>query len=136
MSTSQSHSRRAGFTLVELLVAIAVLAIILVAAATILSTTAALTTVTNKHMDANDQARMVFDRLGNDFARMVRRKDVDYIFWKNTPSTTTGTNDTMYFYTEGASYFDTSAYTTVATGYSTSTPPGPGPAKNSVSLVG
>jgi hypothetical protein len=42
----------------------------------------------------------------------------------------------MFFYTEGASYFDSSAYTTVATGYSTSTPPGPAPAKNSVSLVG
>jgi prepilin-type N-terminal cleavage/methylation domain-containing protein len=128
MTQSRSHSRQAGFTLVELLVAIAVLAIILVAAATILSTTAALTTVTNKHMDANDQARMVFDRLGNDFARMVKRKDVDYIFWKNTG------NDVMYFYTEGASYFDSTTFS-LASGYTAATG-GYMAEKNSVSLVG
>ena len=95
---------RAGFTLVELLVAIAVLAIILVVAAKILSTAAALTTVNNKHIDANDQARVVFDRMADDFARIVRRKDVDYIFWKNPPWQPA--NDAMYFYTEGDSYFD------------------------------
>ncbi len=61
---------------------------------------------------------------------MVRRKDVDYIFWKNTPNTTTGTNDAMYFYSEGASYFDSSIFLPV-TGY-----PYVEFEKNSVSLVG
>lgn len=133
MSRSRLHSLRAGFTLVELLTAIAVLAIIVVAASQILGTAASLTTVNNKHMDANDQARMVFDRMADDFARMVRRKDVDYLFWKN--SVTTGTlNDAMYFFTEGASNFVTTAFPTESgTGYS---PSAPAPAKNSVSLVG
>lgn len=137
MTNARPHSLRAGFTLVELLVAIAVLAIILVVAAQILSTTGKLTTVNNKHMDANDQARMVFDRMADDFASIVRRKDVDYLFWKNTPATTptTGVNDTMYFYTEGASYFDNSSFglssSLAALGYSY-----PQLAKNSVSLVG
>jgi len=134
MSHSRPHSHHAGFTLVELMVAIAVLAIILVVAARILSTTATFTTVNNKHMDANDQARAVFDCMADDFARMVRRKDIDYIFWK--AGTNTGAanpaNDAMYFYTEGASYFDS------ATSFSTT---GPGYSyvelqKNSVSLVG
>ena len=82
MTNVRPHSLQAGFTLVELTVAIAVLAIILVAASQIVSTAGKLTTVNNKHMDANDQARMVFDRMADDFARIVRRKDVDYIFWK------------------------------------------------------
>ncbi len=116
--------------MVELMVAIAVLAIILVAAGQILATTASLTTTNNKHLDANDQARMVFDCMADDFARMVRRRDVDYLFWKNTPSTTTGTNDTMYFYTEGASYFDLNTFTLVS-GYAYQELE-----KNSVSLVG
>jgi len=128
MSRSQSHSLRAGFTLVELMVAIAVLSIILVATGQILSTTATLTTVNNKHMDANDQSRMVFDRMADDFARMVRRKDVDYIFWK------AGGNDVMYFYTEGASYFDSTTFS-LASGYTAATG-GYMAEKNPVSLVG
>jgi prepilin-type N-terminal cleavage/methylation domain-containing protein len=124
MIRSRSHSFRAGFTLVEMLVAIAVLAIILVTASKILSTTATLTTSSNKHMDANDQARAVFDRMADDFARIVRRNDVDYIFWK------TSGNDAMYFYTEGASYFDSSTYT-VPNANATI-----GSEKNPVSLVG
>ena len=136
MNVVRPHFCRAGFTLVELLVAIAVLAIILVAAAKILSTTATLTTVNNKRMDANDQARMVFDCMADDFARMVRRRDVDYLFWKNSPSTTTGTNDAMYFFTEGASYFDSA--TSFGTGYTTAgySSPNVELEKNSVSLVG
>jgi prepilin-type N-terminal cleavage/methylation domain-containing protein len=112
MIKSQRHFLEAGFTLVELLVAIAVLAIIVVAAAQILGTTSTLTTVNNKHMDANDQARAVFDRMADDFARMVRRKDVDFIFWKAAVNGTgdTGGNDAMFFYTEGSSYFDTTTF--------------------------
>jgi prepilin-type N-terminal cleavage/methylation domain-containing protein len=133
--TSKSRTRHlsTGFTLVELLVAIAVLAIIIVAASQILSTAAKLTTVTSKHMDANDQARMVFDRMANDFARMTRRNDADFIFYKNVPAAsppTTGINDVMYFYTEGASYFDTTTFST-SSGYSFT-----GPEKNAISLVG
>ncbi len=67
MMKSRSIFPIAGFTLVELMVAIAVLAIIVVAASKILGTTAILTTVNNKHMDANDQARMVFDCMADDF---------------------------------------------------------------------
>ena len=130
MSNVRSHSLQSGFTLVEILVAIPVLAIILVVAANILSTASTLTTVTNKHMDANGQARMVFDRMADDFARMVRRRDVDYIFWK-AGTNTTAANDAMYFYTEGASYFDTSTFNSI---------PSPGATnsseKNDVSLVG
>jgi prepilin-type N-terminal cleavage/methylation domain-containing protein len=132
MTKPRPHFVQAGFTLVELLVAIAVLAIILVAAGQILGTTASLTTVNNKHMDANDQARTVFDCMADDFSRMVRRRDVDYIFWKNSTGDGTGPNDAMFFYTEGASYFDQNTFNpTLVGGYLYRELE-----KNSVSLVG
>jgi len=124
MTRTRFHPLHAGFTLVELLVAIAVLAVIVLATAQILGTTASLTTANNKHMDANDQARMVFDRMADDFARMTKRKDVDYVFWKNAG------NDAMYFYTEGASYFDTTTFNTMPAGATTESE------KSGVSLVG
>ncbi len=111
--------------MVELMVAIAVLAIILVIAAKMLSNAASLFTANNKHMDANDQARAVFDRMADDFDRIVKRKDVDYIFWKNAG------NDAMYFYTEGDSYFDSSTFNTVPSGVNYSEAE-----KNEPSLVG
>jgi prepilin-type N-terminal cleavage/methylation domain-containing protein len=134
--TGKSRTRylSTGFTLVELLVAMAVLAIIVVAASQILSLAAKLTTINNKHMDANDQARMVFDRMANDFARITRRPDADFIFYKNVPTAsppTTGINDVMYFYTEGASYFDSSTFGSPPSAY-----PSTGPEKNAISLVG
>jgi prepilin-type N-terminal cleavage/methylation domain-containing protein len=112
MIKPRSHFLLAGFTLAELLVTVTVLSIIVVTTSQILAAAAALTTVHDKHMDANDQARTVFDRMANDFARMIKRPDVDYIFWKpaNASPTTKGINDTMYFFTEGASYFDNSTF--------------------------
>ena len=134
MSKVRLHPFRAGFTLVEILVAIAVLAIIIVVAAKMTSTASAVATVSDKHIDANDQARMVFDRMADDFARIVRRRDADYLFWKNAASGSTGTNDVMYFYTEGASYFDSTTFNASSGGI----PSGAtnNSEKNEISLVG
>ena len=68
-----------------------------------------------KRMDSNSQVRIVFDRMANDFAGIVRRQDVDYVFAKQNG------NDTMYFFSEAAKYFDTSVSDS---------------AKSSLSLVG
>jgi prepilin-type N-terminal cleavage/methylation domain-containing protein len=105
---------RAGFTLVEMLAAVAVLTLIVLAGSALTITASSLLTYNNKHMDANDQARTVFDRMANDFARMSKRRDVDFIFWKATSATptTAGINDTMYFYTEASGYFDSTTFTT------------------------
>jgi len=130
-TTTPSGARSAGFTLTELMVALAVLAIIIIVMAKITSTTAMITTVTNKHNDANDQARAVFDRMADDFSRMVRRRDVDYLFWKNSSSSQGVVNDVMYFYTEGASYFDTTTFNGGIPSGSTDNSE-----KDSVSLVG
>lgn len=96
---------RRGFTIVELLVSMAILVLLLVLIAKLMDSATLTTTSSRKHMDADSQARLVFDRMANDFAKMVRRPDVDYIFSKYpaTPSVT-GSNDTMFFYSEAPAY--------------------------------
>lgn len=121
MSAAFHRPIRSGFTLIEILVAVAVLALLIAIIGQIVSTASKVTTISNKHIDANTQARTVFDRMATDFSRMVKRNDVDYIFFKAN-ATTTGPNDTMYFFSEGASYYNTSLFTSNL--------------KNSVSVVG
>ena len=111
-------SRHKGFTLVELLVAIAVVAILMAAVIGILSDATLVTTQSRKHMDADGQARMIFDRMGEDFAGMFKRRDVDYLFAKSTG------NDTLYFYSDAPALAGTtSAYpnSTALIGYRIST---------------
>ena len=100
MSNPRSPSCRSGFTLVELLAAMAILAVMVAALGTIMGTASNVTTSNDSHIDADGRARTVFDRMANDFAQMVKRSDVDFIFCK-APG-----NDTIFFYTEGASYYD------------------------------
>jgi prepilin-type N-terminal cleavage/methylation domain-containing protein len=132
MKTSPSLRNRAGFTLVELVVSIAILAIMSLVISQMLSSTAQITVVNTKRADANSQARMVFDRMETDFARMVKRSDVDYIFYKAVGSGTNGANDTMFFYSEAASYFPSLTTFFTAAPYKTT----PYAYKDSVSLVG
>jgi prepilin-type N-terminal cleavage/methylation domain-containing protein len=75
-----SHSRgyRAGFTLAELLVSVAVLVLLVLLASQLLNTAATVTTLGLKQMDADSQARQLLDRMAVDFAQMVKRSDVDY----------------------------------------------------------
>ena len=50
---------------------------------------------------------------------MVRRPDVNYIFYKNNGAAATGSNDAMFFYSEGPGYLNPGA--TLATSGSAST---------------
>jgi prepilin-type N-terminal cleavage/methylation domain-containing protein len=122
MNLPRTRPARLGFTLVEILVSMVILAIIGIVISQMISSTSDITTVENKHADADDQSRAVFDRMENDFARMVKSTSVDYIFWKANG------NDTMFFYSEAASYFTSGIYTNEgATPY---------PFKSSISLIG
>ncbi|HEX4083851.1 MAG TPA: hypothetical protein VHY22_02985 [Chthoniobacteraceae bacterium] len=128
-----SGGRRCAFTIVEILVSVVVLVLIMVMVGQLMNGAAVGTTLSGKHVDADSQARMVFDRMAVDFSHMPQQKDVDFIFSKQPdPSaiTTSGSSDKMFFYSEAPAYFDTSAAGGL---YPASTQPDP---KSSVSLIG
>lgn len=106
--------RNTAFTIVEILVSVTVLAILVAVVSQLTNAAAGTIMGSRKHLDADSQARMVFDRMAIDFERMVRRKDVDSIFSKQNG------NDKMFFYSEAAVYSGT---TTAA-------------ARNTIGLVG
>ena len=104
-----------GFTLVEMLVSVAVLVMLVLLITQLFNSATATATMSRSHLDADEAARLVFDRMGSDFGAMARRTDVNYIFYKqsNGGNTQPG-NDAMYFYAEAPGTSATS--TTVTTG--------------------
>ena len=97
-----------AFTLVELLLAMAVLTMIIGLLMQMLNGISAATNGSIAHMDADSQARMVFDRLADDLAALPNRSDVDFSFSKKDGSATRGANDELYFYSVVPGVFDSS----------------------------
>jgi prepilin-type N-terminal cleavage/methylation domain-containing protein len=89
-----------GFTLIEILVALAILSILLMTLNQILVSTANTTILSMKHIEADKEARLALDRISYDISKMVQRSDVDYYF----PATQNG-NDQFYIYSESTGYF-------------------------------
>jgi len=73
-----------GFTLAELLVSMGVLVLLTLLATQLLHNAATIMTLGHRQMDADSQARELFDRMAIDFAQMVRRADVDYYLKAST----------------------------------------------------
>ena len=112
-NTSKHLASEPAFTVLELLVSIALMALLLLVVAHIMNNARTVATSSRRHIDADAEARMVFDRMARDFARMVKRSDVDYLVTKQAGS------DSVFFYSE-------------APGFSSAT----GASQNGVSLVG
>ncbi len=98
-----------GFTLLELLVATAVLTLLILLVAQLISSAAALTTLGEKRIDADSHANSVLDRMAIDFSRMVKRPDLDY-YLKSKAQPRTGDNgragnDQIAFYSEVPGYY-------------------------------
>lgn len=74
-----------AFTLVELLVAAAVLAVIIVLFARAVNHISVITTTASRRIETDAQVRPLFDRMAIDLAQMVKRPDVDF-FGKGTAS--------------------------------------------------
>ncbi len=70
---------RQGFSLVELLAAMAVLAILGLILSQITGSITRSTKQSTRIMDASAQARLAFDRIGFDFAGLVKRRDTDFV---------------------------------------------------------
>lgn len=97
------RSGRPGFTVIELLVAAVVFLILGVIIVQLLSSATMLTGMSNKKQEADGQARLVFGRMGLDFARMLKRADVEYFLQKETG------NDRLAFLSEVAGYYPSAA---------------------------
>ena len=74
----KQHARSRAFTLAELLVSVGVLVLLTLLATQLLQNAATIMTLGHRQMDADSQARELFDRMATDFAQMIRRADVDY----------------------------------------------------------
>ena len=69
----------AGFTILEIAVAIALLAVIGILVTQLVAATGYATRASNRGIDAASQARLAFDRLRLDFSARVKRADVDFV---------------------------------------------------------
>jgi prepilin-type N-terminal cleavage/methylation domain-containing protein len=97
-----------GFTLVEVLVSVAVLALIILLVAQLTNSATSVSTASRKRLDADSHARMIFDRMAIDFANMIKRSDADCVFAKLASGTNKGMNDSVFFYSSAPAYFNSS----------------------------
>src|SRR5262249_4448812 len=70
--------RTTAFSLIEILVAVSVVMFIVVILGKLTGHATTVTRTGGKHIDTDTQARTVLDRMAVDFARMLKRTDVDY----------------------------------------------------------
>jgi prepilin-type N-terminal cleavage/methylation domain-containing protein len=94
----RANARRRGFTLVELLVACSILALLVVLVAQMVGSASSITGNSKKRLDADDEARLVFDRLAGDINGMVKRRDINPLFLASNG------NDAFYFYSQAPAY--------------------------------
>jgi prepilin-type N-terminal cleavage/methylation domain-containing protein len=100
---------RHAFTLLELLASMAVLALLVLLFARLLSSAAAITTLGHKRMDADSQARQLLDRMQLDFDQMLKRTDVSYYVKINGAPAQTG-NDQIAFFSSVPGYYSQTDY--------------------------
>jgi hypothetical protein len=116
-SMSYRPARLGGFTLAEMLVSIAVLVLLVLLVSQVLNSATTVITRGRKGIDADAEARIVFDRMSTDFARMVRRNDIDF-YGKDTSAGTSRSmngNDQLAFYGEVRGYYTDSSPSPTAT---------------------
>jgi prepilin-type N-terminal cleavage/methylation domain-containing protein len=97
---------RNGFTLIEVLTAVSVLSLLVVMISALMNTASITVASSSKRLSADDEARMVFDRMQLDFARMLKRNDVWFQFTRQADG-----NDQFSFYSETPGFLGTGATT-------------------------
>jgi len=95
---------RLSFTLVEMLVAIAVLSLLLLVIFSIVGSSLTLSDSTSRKADTSIEARQILDRIGADIDGMLIRPDVDQ-FYTNGPASSFE-NDKMFFYSQQTGFFN------------------------------
>lgn len=95
-----------AFTIVELVVSVAVVVVLVLLVSRLFSSAAMVTMSGNKRMDADAQLRPLLGRMAVDFSQMIKRSDVDY-YLKSSANAQEG-NDQMAFYSAVAGYYPSS----------------------------
>ena len=98
-----------------MLVGISVLTLLILLLTQLINHAALVTTLGNKRMDADSQARPLFERMGLDFAQIVKRSDVSY-YLKTAGTPMTG-NDLVGFYSAVQGYYPTTPSPISVVGY-------------------
>lgn len=98
IDASDSRARRA-FTIVELLVAISVVALLVLLISQLVGRATTMTSDGIKRMDMNGEAQFIFNRMALDFGGIVKRSDVDYYLQKSDG------NDQLAFYSLTTGYY-------------------------------
>jgi hypothetical protein len=88
-----------------MLVAISVLALLVLLVTQLINHAASITTPGARRMDADSQARALFDRMALDLAQIVKRSDVSY--YLKTEGTPMAGNDLAGFYSAIEGYYPT-----------------------------
>jgi len=101
--------RRLGFTLIEIMVSLAIVIVLVLILGRILNSATIISVLGHKQMDADTQARTVLDRLGVDLAQMIKRADVDY-YVKSSASDTEPGNDHLAFFSHVPGYYPSSSW--------------------------
>src|SRR5262249_8312923 len=114
-----------AFTLAELLVSVGVLVVLTLLATQLFDSAVKIITLGHRQMDADSQARELFDRMAIDFTQMVRRSDVDYYL----KASTTANDCTLCTRQRGN---DQIAFFSTVPGWSAIT----GPQQSPVSIIG
>ena len=110
LATAHTTAKRTGgFTLAELVVTVGVLVVLVLLFTLLLNSTASITTLGHKQMDADSQARQLLDRMAIDFAQMVKRSDVSY-YLKDTRRNPQVGNDQIAFFSLVSGYYSTPSY--------------------------
>lgn len=102
-------NRIGGFTLAELVVTVGVLVLLVLVFTQLFTSTASITALDDKRMDADSQARQLLDRMAIDFAQLVKRSDVDFFAKGTAAAGAMAGNDQIAFYSGVPGYYPTSS---------------------------
>lgn len=117
-----------------MLVAMSVLALLVVLVTQLVNNASTLTILGNQRMDADSQARPLFERLALDFAHLVRRSDVSY-YLKTAATPMTG-NDLLGFYSAVQGYHSTTPSPISVVAYRVNSDPSSAVAYNRLERMG
>ena len=114
-SLSQATGQQ-GFTLLELLAAMAILTLVLIFFTEVIRNVSNVTGTGRQRLDVDASARIALDVMADDLAKQVKRRDVDFLVSKNVG------NDEFYFYSEAPALSGSgSADTAAPIGYKVTT---------------